>query len=66
MTDDVQRVHVHQTIQAIQKASPNGRAPVGWYTGRIGPTSRNIVIQEFKKLGLPLLYDSDAYNDDLV
>ncbi|KAH9272379.1 60S ribosomal protein L44 [Batrachochytrium salamandrivorans] len=41
------------------------RAPVGWYTGRIGPNSRNLVLEEYKKLGLELLYDSDAYNDDL-
>ncbi|KAJ3270851.1 hypothetical protein HK104_004847 [Borealophlyctis nickersoniae] len=63
--DDVQVAHVRSTISALQSASPSKRAPVGWYTGRIGPTSRRIVIQEYKKMGLPLLYDSDAYNDDL-
>ena len=35
------------------------------YTGRIGVNSRRLVFEEFKRAGLPLCYESDAYNDDL-
>jgi allantoinase len=45
--------------------SSKSKAPVGFYTGRIGPKSRRILWEEYKKMGLPLLYESDAYNDDL-
>ncbi|KAI8999997.1 putative polysaccharide deacetylase family protein [Gaertneriomyces semiglobifer] len=55
--------HCVKAIEAITKAT--GVPPRGWYTGRIGPQSREVVIRMFKKLGLDLLYDSDAYNDDL-
>ena len=65
MDEELERTHIRQSIKAIQSASINGRAPVGWYTGRIGPNSRRLVIEEYSRLGLPLLYDSDAYYDDL-
>ncbi|KAJ3030040.1 UNVERIFIED_CONTAM: hypothetical protein HDU68_010291 [Siphonaria sp. JEL0065] len=63
LSEEEERKHVHQGIKAIKDAI--GKAPVGWYTGRISPRSRQIVIEEYAKLNLPLLYDSDAYNDDL-
>jgi len=62
---EVERQHVRSCIMAIQDASLTSQAPVGWYTGRVSPNSRKIVWQEYKKLGLPLLYECDAYNDDL-
>lgn len=65
LSEQTERDHIRKCIQAIQNASSKGAAPVGWYTGRIGPNSRRIVAEEYKKLGLPLLYDCDAYNDDL-
>ncbi|KAK5666597.1 hypothetical protein QVD99_006666 [Batrachochytrium dendrobatidis] len=60
-----EREHIRSAILAIRNASVTGRAPVGWYTGRIGINSRRLVLEEYQKLNLPLLYDSDAYNDDL-
>ena len=65
VSEDTQRQHVRDCIQALQSASLSGKAPVGWYTGRVGPTSRRIVWEQYKKLGLPLLYDCDSYSDDL-
>ncbi|KAJ3161964.1 hypothetical protein HDU86_005662 [Geranomyces michiganensis] len=58
-----QAEHCRKAVKAISDAT--GFAPRGWYTGRIGPDSRAIVLEEYAKLGLELLYDSDAYNDDL-
>ncbi|KAJ3293318.1 hypothetical protein HDU79_000427, partial [Rhizoclosmatium sp. JEL0117] len=63
LTESQERQHVHSALKAITTAI--GKPPVGWYTGRISPSSRKIVLQEFARLNLPLLYDSDAYNDDL-
>lgn len=57
--------HVRKSIIAIQNASSTQRAPVGFYTGRIGERTRQIVFDVYEKMGLPLLYESDAYNDDL-
>ncbi|KAI8801954.1 hypothetical protein BJ742DRAFT_835076 [Cladochytrium replicatum] len=65
LDEEAERQHIQACIRAIQRASPTGRAPVGWYTGRISPRSRTLVLEEYAKLNLPLLYDSDSYNDDL-
>ena len=37
-----------------------GQRPVGWYTGRTGPNTRRLVMEEGG-----FLYDSDTYDDDL-
>lgn len=58
-----ERVHVKACIDVFEETL--GSAPVGWYTGRISPKSRDIVVEEYDKRGLKLLYDSDCYNDDL-
>jgi putative urate catabolism protein len=65
LTEEKEREYVRDSIKAIKDASLTGRAPVGWYTGRISDQSRRIVWEEYQKLGLPLLYECDAYNDDL-
>lgn len=63
--EDTERQHVRDCIDAIKKAS-GGIVPVGWYTGRVGVHSRRIVWDEYKKYtGKSLLYECDAYNDDL-
>ncbi|KAI8616002.1 hypothetical protein BC830DRAFT_1119893 [Chytriomyces sp. MP71] len=63
LTETEERKHVQLCIKELKNAT--GKAPVGWYTGRISPHSRRIVQEEYARQGLPLLYDSDAYNDDL-
>lgn len=63
ITPEIEAEHCRKAIEAIKQAT--SLPPRGWYTGRIGPDSRRIVIREYRKLGLELLYDSDAYNDDL-
>ena len=37
-----------------------GSRPLGWYTGRLSPNTRRLVVEEGG-----FLYDADAYNDDL-
>ena len=53
-----EREHIRQAV-AIQKAL-TGERPLGWYTGRVSPHTRRLVVEEGG-----FLYDADAYNDDL-
>jgi putative urate catabolism protein len=50
--------HLEKAIEIIQNVT--GQRPLGWYTGRNGPYTRQTVMQEGG-----FLYDSDAYDDDL-
>ncbi|MCW5752628.1 MAG: allantoinase PuuE [Alphaproteobacteria bacterium] len=56
--EEVERAHIRQAIAAIERCC--GARPLGWYTGRVSPRTRRLVIEEGG-----FLYDSDAYNDDL-
>ena len=37
-----------------------GKRPLGWYTGRCSPNTRDLVFEDGG-----FLYDSDSYSDDL-
>eukprot|EP00455_Lapot_gusevi_P039575 TRINITY_DN4439_c0_g1_i4.p1 TRINITY_DN4439_c0_g1~~TRINITY_DN4439_c0_g1_i4.p1 ORF type:complete len:232 (-),score=9.45 TRINITY_DN4439_c0_g1_i4:5-700(-) len=63
MAEEEERDHISKSIDAI--ISTTGVAPVGWYTGRVSPNTRRLVVEEFQRRQLPLLYESDAYNDEL-
>jgi peptidoglycan/xylan/chitin deacetylase (PgdA/CDA1 family) len=56
LDEETERNYIRSCIKAIQAASDTGRAPVGWYTGRISESSRRLVLEEYKKLGLKLVY----------
>ena len=58
MPEDEEREHIRRAIEAIEQAC--GRAPVGWYTGRISANTRRLVVEEGG-----FLYDSDSYADEL-
>jgi len=45
-------------IKTIKKIF--GKRPLGWYTGRCSPNTRDLVFEDGE-----FLYDSDSYNDDL-
>jgi len=55
---DEERLHIRLTLELIERIC--GKRPVGWYTGRVSPNTRRLLLEEGK-----LLYSSDAYNDDL-
>ena len=51
----------HHLAEAIERhTTATGSRPLGWYTGRISPQTRELVMQEGG-----FLYDSDSYADDL-
>jgi len=56
--EDEERRHIRLTLELIERIC--GKCPVGWYTGRVSPNTRQLLLEEGK-----LLYSSDAYNDDL-
>ena len=54
----VEREHIRLAVAALTRLT--GARPLGWYTGRLSPNTRRLVVEEGG-----FLYDADAYNDDL-
>ena len=54
----VEKKHMQLSIKTIKKIF--GKRPLGWYTGRCSPNTRDLVFEEGG-----FLYDSDSYSDDL-
>ena len=55
---EVEREHVRLAVEGITEIV--GARPVGWMTGRPGPNTRRLVVEEGG-----FLYDRDALNDEL-
>lgn len=53
-----ERAHLARTCQLIEQTT--GQSPVGWYTGRVSPNTRRLLVESGG-----LRYDSDAYDDEL-
>ncbi|SDI24690.1 putative urate catabolism protein [Pseudomonas flavescens] len=53
-----ERAHLQQAIHILTEIA--GERPLGWYTGRTGPNTRRLIMEEGG-----FLYDSDTYDDDL-
>jgi allantoinase len=49
---------MRRAIEVLTRVT--GSRPLGWYTGRLSPNTRKLVVEEGG-----FLYDADAYNDDL-
>ena len=54
----LEKKHMKLAINKIKEIF--GKRPLGWYTGRCGPNTRDLVFEEGG-----FLYDSDSYSDDL-
>ena len=54
----VEKKHMSQAIKIIKEIF--GSRPLGWYTGRCSPNTRDLVFDDGD-----FLYDSDSYSDDL-
>ncbi len=53
-----EKKHMKLAVKAIKKIF--GKRPLGWYTGRCSPNTRDLVFEDGG-----FLYDSDSYSDDL-
>lgn len=58
MPEAEERAHMAEAIRILTALT--GQRPLGWYTGRTGPNTRRLVMEEGG-----FLYDSDTYDDDL-
>ena len=58
MSIDEERKQMHDAIDIIERVT--GNRPLGWYTGRDSPNTRQLVMEEGG-----FMYDSDSYADDL-
>ena len=58
VSKSVEKKHMDLAIKTIKKIF--GQRPLGWYTGRCSPNTRDLVMHEGG-----FLYDSDSYSDDL-
>lgn len=58
MDKEEEREHLYKAIEILKQVT--GERPLGWYTGRDSPNTRELVMEEGG-----FLYDSDDYSDDL-
>ena len=56
--EDTERAHMAEAVQILRELT--GSAPLGWYTGRDSPHTRELVVEHGG-----FVYDSDSYADDL-
>ncbi|WP_088894022.1 allantoinase PuuE [Leptolyngbya ohadii] len=56
--EEAEREHLHKAIEIHTRVT--GSRPLGWYTGRISPNTRKLVVEAGG-----FIYDSDSYADDL-
>ncbi len=54
----LERAHMAEAVQILRDLT--GAAPLGWYTGRDSPHTRELVVEHGG-----FVYDSDSYADDL-
>ncbi len=53
-----ERAHLNRAIEVHRRVT--GSRPLGWYTGRVSPNTRRLVVEEGG-----FLYDADSYADEL-
>ncbi len=56
--EKTEREHMRRAIEIHTRMT--GSRPLGWYTGRVSPNTRRLVVEEGG-----FLYDADSYADDL-
>jgi len=56
--EQTERAHIELTCRIIEETAHT--RPVGWYTGRVSPNTRRLLAEV-----AGMLYDSDAYDDEL-
>lgn len=60
---EAERDHIRRCIKAIDKIC--GTPPRGWYTGRLSPRTKTLVLEVYQEMKIPLLWNSDSYADDV-
>ncbi|KAF2165134.1 carbohydrate esterase family 4 protein [Zasmidium cellare ATCC 36951] len=63
MDEKLEKEYILRQLKCLKEVT--GEYPVGWYYGRLSPRSKALVWEAYKQLGIPLLWESDSYCDDL-
>lgn len=63
MTPELEKEYVKRQLESLKAST--GKYPVGWYYGALSPRSKAIIHEVYQEMGIPLLYESDSYCDDL-
>jgi len=58
-----EKAMIKRGIEAVKNVT--GEYPKGWYYGRLSPRSHALVWDVFHEMGIPLLWNSDSYADDV-
>lgn len=60
---ELEKEYIERQLESLKKTT--GKYPVGWYYGAISAHSKALIHEIYEKKGIPLLYESDTYSDDL-
>jgi len=63
MPPEKEKAYIKKEIETITEIC--GEPPKGWYYGRLSSRSQALVWDVYKEMGIPLLWQSDSYADDL-
>jgi hypothetical protein len=63
MPPEQEKEYIRKAVESL--TSTCGSPPKGWYYGRLSPRSRALVWEVYHEMGIPLLWESDSYEDDL-
>lgn len=63
MPADQEKLYIARQLKVLKDMT--GEYPCGWYYGRLSPRSRALVHEVYKEHGIPLVWESDSYCDDL-
>jgi peptidoglycan/xylan/chitin deacetylase (PgdA/CDA1 family) len=63
MPPELEKEYILRQLKALKELT--GEYPCGWYYGRLSPRSKALVHEVYTEQGIPLLWESDAYNDDI-
>ncbi|KAK7025459.1 hypothetical protein VNI00_015987 [Paramarasmius palmivorus] len=65
MSPEEEVKHISDAIDTLRRLTNDPKAPAGWYFGRGSSQAKRLIAREHHKRGLPLLYSSDSFADEL-
>lgn len=63
MTPELEKEYIIRQLESLKATT--GQYPVGWYYGALSPYSKALIHEVYEEKGIPLLYESDTYSDDI-
>ncbi|KAF2668298.1 possibe polysaccharide deacetylase [Microthyrium microscopicum] len=63
MSPEMEMQYIKRQLQSLKAST--GSYPVGWFIGRCSPHTKALIHEAHQDQDTPLLYSSDAFNDDI-